>query len=144
VLAGEPTDGVRRRVDAALRLGLGDDPATPDFTRVLLVTRTCGVASIAGEEAVAALPAYRTGRPAVLPPVAIGLSGGCYALWRQPAAALDDPDEAGDGNARSWLQRVVRAVEHELLAEMDRRFEAIHRSLGALITESVDHGILLV
>ncbi|HEU4423309.1 MAG TPA: hypothetical protein VFR67_12315 [Pilimelia sp.] len=152
VVAGEPTDGVKHRLNTALRLGLADDPANPDFTRVLLVTRTGGVASIAGDEAVAALPAYHTDRTTVLPPIAIGLSGGCYLLWHQPAVrdaeAGDGSDgdggDGGDGRVRSWLQRVVRAVEHELLDEMDRRFEAVHRSLAALITEGVDHGILLV
>jgi hypothetical protein len=68
--------------------------------------------------------------------VGLGVSGGCYSLW-------GNPGNADVGKARSWLQRATRAVELDLLREVGRRFEAVHRSLGGLIGETVDHGILL-
>jgi hypothetical protein len=137
VLGREPTEAVRRRTAAAVRRGLGDDRSGGDLDRVLLVTGTGGVATVSGGDALAALAGYAT-EPAspILPPVGLGVSGGCYAVWRGPSA--DDV-----GKARSWLQRATRAVELDLLREVARRFEAVHRSLGGLIGETVDHGILL-
>lgn len=136
VLAAEPTEDVRRRVVTAVRRALAEDPDA-DLARVLLVTSTGGVAVIAGREALVAMPGYaaETAAP-ILPPVGLAVSGGCYVLWHSPAK-LDV------AKARSWLQRVTRAVELELLREVGRRFDAVHRSLGALIGETVDHGILL-
>jgi hypothetical protein len=136
VLGAEPTEDVRRRVVTAVRRGLAEDPDA-DLARVLLVTSTGGVAVVSGREALLALPGYATETDAsILPPVGLATSGGCYVLWHSPV----DPDVA---KARSWLQRVTRAVELELLREVERRFEAVHRSLGALVGETVDHGILL-
>jgi hypothetical protein len=129
-------DGVHRRVAAAVRQGLGDDPASGELARVLLVTSTGGVATAPGQEALDALAAYPARRAAILPPVGVALSGGCYQMWR-----CAGPADAS--RARAWLQRVTRAVEAELVRETSRRFEAVHRSLGGLVAESVDHGILL-
>ena len=70
--------------------------------------------------ALAAYPAACGG--AVLPPFGIGLSGGCYQHWRNPASA-------DASKARSWLQRVVREVELELLREVLRRFAAVQAAL---------------
>jgi hypothetical protein len=138
VLELEPDPGVRRRVVIALRRGLAEDPAATDLDRVLLVTSTGGVAGVVGTGALTALPAYLS-RPdtGVLPPVGAGLSGGCYLLWR--SAQNDDPNKA-----RSWLQRSIRGVELDLLREVTRRFEAVRRALTTLVSETVDHGILLV
>jgi hypothetical protein len=138
VLIVEPDPGVRRRVVAALRRYLAEDSAAADIDRVLLVTSTGGIAGVVGPEALAALPAYRS-KPdaAVLAPVGLGVSGGCYQLWRGPANA--DPEKA-----RSWLQRSIRAVELDLLREITRRLEAVRRSLTTLVSETVDHGILIV
>jgi hypothetical protein len=135
---GEPPDeGVRRRVAAAVREGLPDHPAGRDLDRVLLVTSTGGVATVTGPGAVGALPAYlgATGT-AVLPPFGVGLSGGCYQLWRNPGNA--DP-----AKARSWLQRALREIELELGRELARRFEAVQLALRVVVADAVDHGILL-
>lgn len=137
VLGEAPDEGVRRRVAAAVRRGFAEDPAAGDLDRVLLITSTGGVASVVGPEAVAALAAYHTdAAPSVLPPLGVGLSGGCYAHWRNPS----NSDVNG---ARSWLHRATRAVELDLLREVSRRFEAVQRSLNAVLGEAVDHGILL-
>jgi hypothetical protein len=136
VLGAVPSADVRQRVTAAVRLGVSDDPAGAELTRVLLVTGTGGVATIAGEEALAALPAYPTERPgAVVPPAGVALSGGCYSLWHRSGSDVI--------KARAWLQRATRAVESELLRDLSGRLEAVHRSLSGLVAESVDHGILL-
>ncbi|BCJ64210.1 hypothetical protein [Polymorphospora rubra] len=129
---------IRDRLVDAVRHGLSDDPAVADLERVLLVTTTAGVASVTGPAAVAALSAYPVppGR-ALLPPFGMALSAGCYGHWRNPANA--DP-----ARARAWLQRAVRATELELLAETSRRYGAAGRALSLVITEAVDHGILLV
>ncbi|WP_173078748.1 hypothetical protein [Phytohabitans rumicis] len=133
VLGEIPAEGVRRRVAAAIRR----DFAEQELARVLLITSTGGVASVAGAAAVASLAAYHSDAVrAVLPPLGVGLSGACYQYWSAP-------DRSDVSHARGWLQRALRGVELELLAEVSRRFDAVQRSLGALLTEAVDHGILL-
>ncbi|MGN9912180.1 hypothetical protein ACTMTJ_32030 [Phytohabitans sp. LJ34] len=137
VLGGIPPEGVRRRVALAVRREVAAEGGASDPARVLLVTSTGGVATITGTGAVTALAAYREEADrAVLPPLGVGLSGACYQYWAAPERS--DP-----GHTRSWLQQAVRGVELELLAEVSRRFEAVRRSLSALLTEAVDHGILL-
>ncbi|BCB84943.1 hypothetical protein [Phytohabitans suffuscus] len=137
VLGEIPSEGVRRRVALAVRREVAGADDASDPTRVLLVTSTAGVAAIAGTGAVTALAAYREEADrAVLPPLGVGLSGACYQYWAAP-------DRADQGHTRSWLQQAVRGVELELLSEVSRRFEAVRRSLNALLTEAVDHGILL-
>jgi hypothetical protein len=133
VLGEIPAEGVRRRVGVAVRR----DFAEHELARVLLITNTGGVASVAGAAAVASLAAYHSDAVrAVLPPLGLGLSGACYQYWATP-------DRSDAGHARAWLQRALRGVELELLADVSRRFEAIRDALGALLTEAVDHGILL-
>ncbi|MFF3865543.1 hypothetical protein [Micromonospora sp. NPDC001898] len=137
VLGAPVPEGVRRRIGNAVRWGLGDHPAGRDLDRVLLVTSTAGVAEVAGAGAVDAVSGYPGGeRVEVLPPVAVALSGGCWQHWRSPGN--DDP-----GGARSWAQRALREVELELTRDISQRFQAVHRSLGAVLSEAVDHGILL-
>jgi hypothetical protein len=137
VLGEIPPEGVRRRVALAVRQEVAAEGGASAPARVLLVTSTGGVATITGTGAVTALAAYREEADrAVLPPLGVGLSGACYQYWAAPERA--DP-----GHTRGWLQQAVRGVELELLAEVSRRFEALRRSLSALLTEAVDHGILL-
>lgn len=137
VLGEPPAEGVRRRVVTALRRGFADDPETWDLARVFLVTTTAGVAVVPGTAAVAALDAYpRAVDAAVLPPLGVALTGGCYLRWRSPANA--DPEVA-----RSWVRQALRAVEQELLREISRRFEAVRQGLATLLADAVDHGILL-
>jgi hypothetical protein len=137
VLGGIPPEGVRRRVALAVRREVAGEGGASDPARVLLVTSTAGVATVTGTGAVTALAAYRDESDrAVLPPLGVALSGACYQYWAAP-------DRADQGHTRSWLQQAVRGVELELLSEVTRRFEAVRRSLNALLTEAVDHGILL-
>ncbi|WP_377248735.1 hypothetical protein [Phytohabitans kaempferiae] len=137
VLGEIPQEGVRRRVALAIRKDVAGDGGASDPARVLLVTSTGGVATITGAAAVIALAAYRSEADrAVLPPLGVALSGACYQYWAAP-------DRSDPGHARTWLQQAVRGVELELLSEVTRRFEAVRRSLGSLLGEAVDHGILL-
>ncbi|WP_243639201.1 hypothetical protein [Micromonospora sp. MW-13] len=135
---GDPVpEGVRRRIGNAVRWGLADHPAGRGLDRVLLVTSTAGVAELAGAGAVDAVSGYPAGqRVEVLPPVAVALAGGCWQHWRSPGN--EDP-----GGARSWAQRALREVELELTRDVSRRFEAVRRSLGAVLSDAIDHGILL-
>ncbi|GAA3744769.1 hypothetical protein [Micromonospora maritima] len=130
-------EGVRRRIDHAVRWGLADHPDSRELDRVLLVTSTAGVAGLTGAgalDALAGLPGAE--RDEVLPPIGVALNGGCWQHWRSPGN--DDPSAA-----RSWAQRALREVELELSREVSRRFEVIRLSLSAVLTDAVDHGILL-
>ncbi|MEO3777158.1 hypothetical protein ABGB16_09970 [Micromonospora sp. B11E3] len=137
VFGAPVAEGVRRRIADAVHFGLADHPAGQDLDRVLLVTSTAGVAELAGPGAVDSVSGYPgAARTEVLPPVAVALSGGCWQHWRTPGN--DDP-----GGARSWAQRALREVELELAREVSRRFEAVRLSLGVVLSDAVDHGILL-
>ncbi|MFG2166874.1 P-loop NTPase family protein [Micromonospora chersina] len=130
-------EGVRRRIVHAVRWGLADHPDGPELDRVLLVTSTAGVAGLAGAGALDALAGCPGAeRDEALPPVGVALNGGCWQHWRVPGNA--DPNAA-----RSWAQRALREVELELSRQVSRRFEVIRLSLGAVLTDAVDHGILL-
>jgi hypothetical protein len=130
-------EGVRRRIVHAVRWGLGDHPAGKELDRVLLVTSTAGVAGLSGAGATEALACFPgAARDEVLPPVGVALSGACWQHWRTPGN--DDPN-----GARSWAQRALREVELELSREVSRRFEVIRLSLGVVLTDALDHGILL-
>ncbi|WP_238451367.1 hypothetical protein [Micromonospora sp. 4G55] len=104
---------------------------------MLLVTSTAGVGDLVGAGAIDALAGHPgAARSEVLPPVAVALSGGCWQHWRTPGN--NDPMAA-----RSWAQRALREVELELSREVSRRFEAVRLSLGAVLSDALDHGILL-
>lgn len=136
VLGPAPDEGVRLRVAAAVGWGLANDPAARDLDRVLLVRETGQVEAVPGLGAVAGLAAYPGGSGGViLPPFGVGLSGGCYQYWGNPART--DPVRA-----RSWLRRALREVEVELSREVSRRFTAIGRSLAGVLTEAVRYGSL--
>ncbi|MGW3609799.1 hypothetical protein ACWD6N_07895 [Micromonospora sp. NPDC005163] len=137
VLGAPPAGGVRRRIATAVQYGLTDHRPGRDLDKVLLITSTAGVASLTGPEAIDALDGYpRASRDEVLPPVAVALSGGCWQQWRTPG---NDDHNA----ARAWSQRALREVELGLSREISRRFEVIRLSLGAVLSDAVDHGILL-
>ncbi|MEV0002199.1 hypothetical protein AB0H28_07925 [Micromonospora sp. NPDC050980] len=130
-------EGVRLRITRAVRWGLADHPDGRELDRVLLVTSSAGVAGLAGAgalDALAGLPGAE--RDEVLPPVGVALNGGCWQHWRAPGN--DDPNVA-----RSWAQRALREVELELSREVSRRFEVIRLSLGVVLADAVDNGILL-
>ncbi|MFE2612436.1 hypothetical protein ACFXA2_02335 [Micromonospora chalcea] len=130
-------EGVRGRIAHAVRWSLADHPDGPELDRVLLVTSTAGVAALSGEGALDALAGLPGGqRDELLPPVGVALNGGCWQHWR--AADNNDPNAA-----RSWAQRALREVELELSREVSRRFEVIRLSLGGVLADAVDHGILL-
>jgi hypothetical protein len=137
VLGAPLSAGVRRRLSFAVRFGLSDHPAGDELDRVLLVTSTGGVAGLTGAgatDALASCPGAE--RAEVLPPVAVALSGGCWQHWRSPGN--HDPNAA-----RAWAQRALREVELELSREVSRRLEVVRLSLDGVLSDAVDHGILL-
>ncbi|MFI6758902.1 hypothetical protein ACIBF5_07130 [Micromonospora sp. NPDC050417] len=137
VFGTPPDEAIRRRVAVAVRWGFDEERSGRELARVLLVTSTGGVATVTGMAAVAALAVYPGELGGVvLPPIGAGLSGGCYQHWRSPS-------NADVAKARSWLQRALREVELELARELTRRFEAVQKSLGTVLHDAVDHGILL-
>ncbi|WP_422771188.1 hypothetical protein ACN28C_31890 [Plantactinospora sp. WMMC1484] len=137
VLGGAPDEGVRLRAAAAVGWGLADDRRARDFDRVLLIRETGEVETVYGLGAVGALAAYPGGSGgSILPPLGVGLSGGCYQYWRNPARV--DPTRA-----RSWLRRALRETEVELCREVSRRFEAIACSLTGVLADAIRHGRLL-
>ncbi|MFC4021509.1 hypothetical protein ACFOW4_26725 [Micromonospora sp. GCM10011542] len=137
VLGAPPAEGVLRRIANAVQYGLTDHRSGRDLDRVLLITSTAGVAGLTRAEAIDALAGYpAAARAEVLPPVAVALSGGCWQQWRSPGN--DDPNAA-----RAWAQRALREVELELSREVSRRFEVIRLSLHAVLSDALDHGILL-
>ncbi|MFU8852553.1 hypothetical protein ACNAW0_16425 [Micromonospora sp. SL1-18] len=130
-------EGVRRRIIHAVRWGFAEQPAGRELDKVLLITSTAGVAGLTGSGALDALAGFPGAvRDEALPPVGVALSGGCWQRWRVPGN--DDTNLA-----RSWAQRALREVELELPREVSRRFEAVRLSLGGVLTDAVDHGILL-
>ncbi|WBB56763.1 hypothetical protein [Verrucosispora sp. WMMD573] len=137
-LFGSPLpQGIRRRIDTAVRWSLVDDPTGQELERAFLVTSTAGVASLTGAAAIDMLSVYPAPpRTAVLPPVAVALSGGCWQHWRSPGN--NDPSAA-----RAWAQRALREIELELSREVARRFEAVRLSLGTVLSDAAEHGILL-
>ncbi|MEU7978599.1 hypothetical protein AB0B63_08725 [Micromonospora sp. NPDC049081] len=130
-------EGARQRIDAAVGWGLADHPSGQDLDRVLLVTSTAGVAVVSGAGALDALAGHPCApRTEVLPPIGVALSGGCWQHWRSPGN--DEPNAA-----RAWVQRALREVELDLSREVSRRFEALRLSLDGVLSDALDHGILL-
>ncbi|MEU4642384.1 hypothetical protein [Micromonospora sp. NPDC023814] len=137
VLGAPLSAGVRQRLSFAVRWGLADHRAGHELDRVLLVTSTGGVAGLTGAgatDALASCPGAE--REEVLPPVAVALSGGCWQHWRSPGN--HDPNAA-----RAWAQRALREIEVELSREVSRRIEVVRLSLDGVLSDAVDHGILL-
>ncbi|MBQ1074838.1 hypothetical protein KBX06_16940 [Micromonospora sp. C31] len=137
VLGAPLPTGVRRRLRTPVRWALAEHRGEHELDRVLLVTSTGGVAGLTGAGATDALASYPgVERVEVLPPVAVALSGGCWQHWRSPGN--HDPNAA-----RAWTQRALREVELELSREVSRRFEVVRLSLDGVLSDAVDHGILL-
>ncbi|MEW2477104.1 hypothetical protein AB0875_25270 [Micromonospora gifhornensis] len=137
LFGGPLAAGVRQRIYQAVAWSMPEHTPGPELERVLLITSTAGVAGLSGAAAIDALSTYPgPARSEVLPPVAVALSGGCWQHWRTPAN--NDPDAA-----RAWAQRALREIELELSREVARRFEAIRISLGTVLSDAAEHGILL-
>jgi hypothetical protein len=131
------SEGVRRRIEKALRWSMVDDITGQELERAFLVTSAAEVTSLTGAAAIDMLSAYpEAPRTAVLPPVAVALAGGCWQHWRTPG----NNDQSA---ARAWAQRALREIELELSREIARRFEAIRRTLGTVLSDAAEHGILL-
>jgi GTP-binding protein EngB required for normal cell division len=136
ILDGEPDAAALARIRRATRRAIEDADSAPEWDRVLLVTATSGIAVTAGRGAVASLAAIRP-RPldeALLPPVGVGLSAGCYAAWRG----------GGDRKqCRSWLQQAIHVLEGSLERECTGRFDHLGEALSVVAADTIDHGVLL-
>jgi hypothetical protein len=136
ILDGEPDAAALARIRRATRRAIEDADSAPEWDRVLLVTATSGIAVTAGRGAVASLAAIRP-RPldeALLPPIGVGLSAGCYAAWRG----------GGDRKqCRSWLQQAVHVLEGSLERECTARFDHLRDALSVVAADTIDHGVLL-
>jgi hypothetical protein len=136
ILDGEPDAAALARIRRATRRAIEDADTAPEWDRVLLVTATSGIAVTAGRGAVASLAAIRP-RPldeALLPPVGVGLSAGCYAAWRG----------GGDRKqCRSWLQQAIHVLEGSLERECTTRFDHLRDALSLVAADTIDHGVLL-
>ena len=110
---------------------------TETWDRALLVITTGGVAEVVGHGALAGLAAYQAPEAAepVLPPVALGLTAGCYGMW---VGRRSDPRAC-----QQWVQRAVRSMELELQGEVGRRLDDLSEAVATLVGDGVEHGILL-
>jgi GTP-binding protein EngB required for normal cell division len=137
ILESQPDEAALARVRRATHRAMESaEGGEPQRYRVLLVTATSGVAVTAGRGAVASLAAVppRSLEDALLPPIGIGLSAGCYAAWRSCGA---------DRVCRGWLQRAIQVLEGSLERECARRFDRLRDALVAVATDTIDHGVLL-
>jgi hypothetical protein len=138
VLDAEPGPAALARIGVAVRRA-AEQAGDPDreWDRVLLLTATAGVAVTSGAGVLTGLGAVgERARPAVLPPLAVALSAGCYHLWQ-------DKPNADRKRCRAWLQQALVAVERELDRELTERFTVLAAAVAAVATDTVDHGVLL-
>jgi hypothetical protein len=137
ILESQPDEATLARVRRATRRAVESaEGGAPQWHRVLLVTVTSGIAVTAGRGAVASLAAVppRSLEEALLPPIGIGLSAGCYAAWRS----------GGDGQVcHGWLQRAIQVLADSLEHECAHRFDNLRDALVAIATDTIDHGVLL-
>jgi len=137
ILEEPPDDAALARIRRATRRALESPDIRPAWDRILLVTVTSAIAVTSGHGTVASLAPVRP-RPLselLLPPIAIGLSAGCYLMWQQKA-----PDRK---ECQGWLQQAVRALETHLQREVVQRFDQLREALVTVAGDTVDHGVLL-
>ncbi len=138
ILDGVPDDAALARIRRATRRAVAAaESGKPEWDRILLLTATSGVAVTAGRGAVASLTAVKP-RPldqALVPPIAVGLSAGCYLMWQQ---RVGDRKEC-----QGWLQQTVRVLEQSLHRELAARFDLLREALTTVATDTIDHGVLL-
>jgi hypothetical protein len=136
ILDAEPDAAALARIRRATRRAIETtDGDAPEWDRILLVTVTSGIAVTSGRGAVASLAAVKP-RPLdqeVLPPIGVGLSAGCYSMWRG----------ADRKECRGWLQQAIRVLEVSLERERAQRFDHLRDALTAVATDTIDHGVLL-
>lgn len=136
ILDGPPDATALARIRRSVRRAVEDAVDAPEWDRILLVTATSGIAVTAGRGAsagLAAVPPHALDQ-AVLPPIGIALSAGCYAMWRPG----NDRKEC-----RGWLQLAIRALEVGMDKELTRRFEDLRQGIAAVAADTIDHGVLL-
>jgi len=132
VLGHDPAPAVLRRAAGAVA------ETVEGGGQVLMVTTTSAVAVLAGPGAVTSLYAYsvRDGAGPVLAPVGVALTDSCHLAWRRRCEK--------DGTlAREWLHRAVQAVGVELHRHVEQRLDDLHQGVTTVLSEAVDHGVLL-
>jgi hypothetical protein len=137
ILDAPPDDAALARIRRVTRRAVeAADGGRPEWDRILLVTATSGVAVTTGRGVVASLAAVAP-RPLadeLLPPIGVGLSAGCYSMWR----GGDDRKQC-----RGWLQQAIRVLETDLERERAQRFNQLREALVVVATDTIDHGVLL-
>jgi hypothetical protein len=68
-----------------------------------------------------------------VPPIGLALAADCWHPRSGPAGMAPD-------QARSWTQRMLRAMELELAREVAVRFAAVRRGLASLLADTIDGG----
>lgn len=68
-----------------------------------------------------------------VPPIGLALAADCWHPRNGPAGMAPD-------QARSWTQRMLRAMELELSREVAVRFAAVRRGLASLLADTIDGG----
>jgi hypothetical protein len=142
VLAEPANETTTRRIRDALRAELAlADGGERECYRALLVTTTAAAAAVTVPTPLAGLEAHAlAAAEGVLPPIGLGLTTNCLSLWRGPTEG--DPAQAA--TMRRWAQRAVTAIEVELQREITRQYEHLHRAVTELVSDGIDHDILLV
>jgi len=140
VLSSGPDAAVLDRVRSALRRDVAR--RSSDLARcyrALRITRTGIVAVSTSREPVAALLAHAGPDSGVLPPLGIGLTANCFP--GRPTAESCGAEALIPSSP--WIARCVEALAIELPKELDRQFAQLHQSIADLVSDSIDHDVLL-
>jgi len=131
---GHPPDAAARaRAATAIRRARAAAP--PDdspLDEVLLLASTAVVTTLRGTSALAALAAGPpTESSAVVRPLGIAVTAGCYALWR----GRGDVDRT---EASTWVERAIDSIAASLLDQTLSRLAELHRAMPAAVTAATD------
>jgi len=115
-----PTAEQTRRLLAGLHRA---EAVAPE--EALLVTSTAGVSTLRGAGALAGLAMDAA---AVVRPIGVALSAGCYLLWENYATVSRQ-------EARVWLGRALDSIAASLLADVTVRCHEFHDLLARVVGE---------
>jgi hypothetical protein len=126
-LGRRPDRRLSERVVDDVRAGCAERP-----NEVLLVTSNAGVTTMPSTywPARFALARKRADGP-IVRPIEVGLTAGCYVVWRKRTEVL--PVEVS-----TWLQRALDSVAAELLNDVVQRCHEVHGVLVQVVAELVD------
>ncbi len=105
--------------------------------RILRITGSGAAALSSSPEPVAVLAAHQDEAGIVLPPLGIGLTVHCHPMISAAGAHRRTW-------LRAWIARAVTAVEAELARELAGQFRNLRLAVVDLVSEGLDHDLLLV